>query len=51
VRVAPVTRARVGQLLHFQQEAEFFGARALPLAREIETAERDSVGEPVRPPA
>ncbi len=37
----------LGGFLHFQEEIEYFGAKVLPLVREIEEAERDSVGEPV----
>lgn len=31
---------------HFQDEIEYFGAKALPLVREIEAAETDSAGRP-----
>ena len=33
----------LGGFLHFQEEIEYFGARVLPLVREIEAAEADSV--------
>ena len=33
--------------LHFQEEIEYFGARVLPLLREIENSEQDSVDSPV----
>ena len=33
--------------LHFQEEVEYFGARALPLVREIEAAEQNSSDGPV----
>jgi FMNH2-dependent dimethyl sulfone monooxygenase len=35
----------LGGFLHFQEEIEYFGSRVLPLVREIEDAEEDSVGE------
>ena len=38
----------LGGFLHFQEEVEYFGARVLPLVREIEAAEKHSIGEPVR---
>ena len=38
----------LGGFLHFQEEVEYFGARVLPLVREIEAAEEHSIGEPVR---
>ena len=38
----------LGGFLHFQAEVEYFGARVLPLVREIEAAEEHSIGEPVR---
>jgi FMNH2-dependent dimethyl sulfone monooxygenase len=42
----------LGGFLHFQEEIEYFGARVLPLVREIEADERaSSVGEPVLAPA
>lgn len=41
----------LGGFLHFQEEIEYFGARVLPLVREIEAAEVDSAAEPVRIPA
>ena len=37
----------LGGFLHFQEEIEYFGARVLPLVREIEESERDSVDSPV----
>jgi dimethylsulfone monooxygenase len=37
----------LGGFLHFQEEIEYFGARVLPLVREIEAAESDSVGAPL----
>ncbi|VEG38974.1 dimethyl sulfone monooxygenase SfnG [Mycolicibacterium flavescens] len=37
----------LGGFLHFQEEIEYFGAKVLPLVREIEQAEQDTVGEPV----
>ncbi len=37
----------LGGFLHFQEEIEYFGARVLPLVREIEAAEQDSVDAPV----
>jgi alkanesulfonate monooxygenase SsuD/methylene tetrahydromethanopterin reductase-like flavin-dependent oxidoreductase (luciferase family) len=37
----------LGGFLHFQEEIEYFGSRVLPLVREIEDSEEDSVGEPV----
>jgi FMNH2-dependent dimethyl sulfone monooxygenase len=37
----------LGGFLHFQEEIEYFGARVLPLVREIEDAERDSAFAPV----
>jgi FMNH2-dependent dimethyl sulfone monooxygenase len=33
--------------LHFQEEIEYFGAKVLPLVREIEDSEEDSVDSPV----
>ena len=36
----------LGGFLHFQEEIEYFGARVLPLVREIEDSEADSEGEP-----
>ena len=33
--------------LHFQEEIEYFGSRVLPLVREIEAADSDSVGAPL----
>ncbi len=33
----------LGGFLHFQEEIEYFGARVLPLVRDIEAAERDSL--------
>lgn len=41
----------LGGFLHFQEEIEYFGARVLPLVREIEAAERASVDKPVLLPA
>lgn len=32
----------LGGFLHFQEEVEYFGARVLPLVREIEAADNDS---------
>jgi dimethylsulfone monooxygenase len=37
----------LGGFLHFQEEIDYLGARVLPLAREIEAAERDSARTPV----
>ena len=37
----------LGGFLHFQEEIEYFGARVLPLVREIEDSEEDSVDSPV----
>ena len=37
----------LGGFLHFQEEIEYFGARVLPLVREIEAAEQGSFGAPV----
>ena len=37
----------LGGFLHFQEEIEYFGSRVLPLVREIEDSEEDSVGAPV----
>jgi FMNH2-dependent dimethyl sulfone monooxygenase len=37
----------LGGFLHFQEETSYFGSRVLPLVREIEDSEQDSVGEPV----
>jgi dimethylsulfone monooxygenase len=37
----------LGGFLHFQEEIEHFGAKALPLVHKIEESEWDSVGEPV----
>jgi dimethylsulfone monooxygenase len=37
--------AFLGAFLHFQEEIEYFGSRVLPLVREIEDSEEDSVGE------
>jgi FMNH2-dependent dimethyl sulfone monooxygenase len=37
----------LGGFLHFQEEIEYFGARVLPLVREIEDSERDSADAPV----
>lgn len=42
-RIKPVTPAAAA----FQEEIEYFGARVLPLVREIEAAEQGSVGAPV----
>ncbi len=36
----------LGGFLHFQEEIEYFGARVLPLVREIEAAESDSIAAP-----
>lgn len=38
----------LGGFLHFQEEIEYFGARVLPLVREIEAAESDSIGAPLQ---
>jgi dimethylsulfone monooxygenase len=37
----------LGGFLHFQEEIEYFGARVLPLVREIEAADSDSIGAPL----
>jgi alkanesulfonate monooxygenase SsuD/methylene tetrahydromethanopterin reductase-like flavin-dependent oxidoreductase (luciferase family) len=37
----------LGGFLHFQEEIEYFGSRVLPLVREIEDSEQDSVDSPV----
>lgn len=37
----------LGGFLHFQEEIEYFGTRVLPLVREIEAAESDSIGAPL----
>ena len=37
----------LGGFLHFQEEIEYFGSRVLPLVREIENSEQDSVDSPV----
>ena len=37
----------LGGFLHFQEEIEYFGARVLPLVREIEESERNSAETPV----
>lgn len=37
----------LGGFLHFQEEIEYFGSRVLPLVREIEAAESDSIGAPL----
>jgi FMNH2-dependent dimethyl sulfone monooxygenase len=37
----------VGAFLHFQEEIEYFGADVLPVVRELEAAEQDSVDKPV----
>jgi dimethylsulfone monooxygenase len=37
----------LGGFLHFQEEISYFGSRVLPLVREIEESEEDSVGAPV----
>ena len=37
----------LGGFLHFQEEIEYFGAKVLPLVREIEESEEDSVDSPV----
>jgi FMNH2-dependent dimethyl sulfone monooxygenase len=37
----------LGGFLHFQEEIEYFGSRVLPLVREIEDSEEDSIGAPV----
>jgi FMNH2-dependent dimethyl sulfone monooxygenase len=37
----------LGGFLHFQEEIEYFGSRVLPLVREIEDSEKDSLGSPV----
>jgi alkanesulfonate monooxygenase SsuD/methylene tetrahydromethanopterin reductase-like flavin-dependent oxidoreductase (luciferase family) len=37
----------LGGFLHFQEEIEYFSSRVLPLVREIEDSEEDSVGEPI----
>ena len=41
----------LGGFLHFQEEIEYFGAKVLPLVREIEEAEQDAAQGPVRVPA
>ena len=33
--------------LHFQEEIEYFGSRVLPLVREIEDSEQDSIDSAV----
>jgi len=38
----------LGGFLHFQEEIEYFGARVLPLVREIEAAESDSIAAPLQ---
>jgi dimethylsulfone monooxygenase len=40
-------RRTTSGFLHFQEDVEYFGSRVLPLVREIEESEEDSVGEPV----
>ena len=37
----------LGGFLHFQEEIAYFGAKVLPLVREIERSEQDSVRAPV----
>src|SRR4029077_14246986 len=37
----------LGGFLHFQEEIEYFGANVLPLVREIEDSEQNSVDSPV----
>lgn len=37
----------LGGFLHFQEEIEYFGAKVLPLVREIEASEQNSADEPV----
>ena len=37
----------LGGFLHFQEEIEYFGSRVLPLVREIEESEQDSLDTPV----
>ena len=37
----------LGGFLHFQEEIEYFGSRVLPLVREIEDSEKDSLDSPV----
>lgn len=37
----------LGGFLHFQEEIEYFGAKVLPLVREIEASETDSADTPV----
>jgi hypothetical protein len=37
----------LGGFLQFQEEVKYFGARVLPLVREIEDSEEDSVDSPV----
>jgi dimethylsulfone monooxygenase len=37
----------LGGFLHFQEQIEYFGSRVLPLVREIEDSEQDSVDSPV----
>jgi dimethylsulfone monooxygenase len=48
-RRVPQTRRRsiLGAFLHFQEEIEYFGADVLPVVRELEAAEQDSVDKPV----
>ena len=41
----------LGGFLHFQEEIEYFGARVLPLVRDIEAAERDSIDPAALVPA
>ena len=41
----------LGGFLHFQEEIEYFGAKVLPLVREIEAAERSTADTPVLIPA
>jgi len=44
----PAVLAKLGAgFLHFQKEIEYFGAHVLPLVREIEAAESDSIGAPL----
>jgi FMNH2-dependent dimethyl sulfone monooxygenase len=37
----------LGGFLHFQEEIEYFGSRALPLVREMERAEEKWADAPV----
>jgi Luciferase-like monooxygenase len=47
LKVIAAVHLILGGFLHFQEDIEYFGSRVLPLVREIEDSEADSVDSPV----